>query len=200
MTIDFHRRIILIGALAALCATVLSGNFVAYALWQAGLVVVGLIALWVLGWWRGWTTPVDLGLAGVVGLAALGTIVSAGSQTAAPSALLMLVTTACALGVWDLMRFDLRQRAFSEDLARLKTENENETEVEVKVEPRKHSNLTDLEPGHLRRVLVVAGAGLVAGVLALVLRTQLTFTWIAGIVLLALVLFALSLRELRKDA
>jgi hypothetical protein len=180
-----QRRTILIGVLIALCVAVLSGNFVAYGLWQISLIPYLLAALWVLGWVRGWDAPVDLGVAGAVGLAALGAIVSTGSQTVLLSALFMLATTVCALIVWDMMRFDLRRRAFGANLSQNLAGS---------------LRVTGIEPWRTRRTLIVLGVGFVAGVLAIVVRTQISFGWLVASVLITFGLFALGLRELRKDA
>lgn len=178
-----QRRLILIIAAAGLVAMLLIGSFVVDGLWQFGLVAAALAALWLLGWQRGWLTPVDLGFVGMIGLAAFGAIESAGRPTGTITALLMLTATVSALTAWDVMRFDLRLRACAPKMPAPDAQPE-----------------TRLDGRHLRRIAAVAGVGFVAGALAIVLRTQLSFTTVALVLLLALLLFALSLRELRKDA
>ncbi len=184
MTLFDPRRPVFIGAAVGLCAVVLMGNFVAHDLWLFGIVVATMAALWLLGWRRGWATLVDLGFVGMVGLAAFGVMVSTRHPTVTLSAILMLAAIVSALTAWDLMRFDLRLHTFAP-----KTSATRDVQHGVRLEGR-----------HLRRVVVVAGTGLVAGTLAVLLRTQLTFAWIALVLLLVLLLFALSLRELRVDA
>ena len=175
-----QRRPILIGAAVGLSALFLIGNFIVNDMWQFAMVAATMAALWLVGWRRGWATPIDLGFAGTIGLAAIGTITSTGRATVTLSTLLMLAVTMSALAAWDLMRFDVRLRVFAPQTSA--------------------TSDAQLERRHLRRFMVMAGVGLAAGALAILLRTQFAFVWVALVLLLALLLFALSLRELRADA
>ncbi len=185
-TFDSRRTLLPVFIVAAvgLCAVLLIGHFVVHDLWLFGVAAATMAALWLFGWRRGWAMPIDLGFVGMVGLATYGAIVSTGRPTVTLTVLLMLAATVSALAAWDLMRFDLRQRTFAPRT------------------PATHGLHQDarLQHRHLRRIVVVTGVGLATGALAILLRTQLTFASIALVLLLALLLFGLSLRELRADA
>jgi len=77
---------------------------------------------------------------------------------------LMLVMTVAALGAWDLDHFLQRLSGI------------------------KHVDYsTGIGRAHLRRLVVVEAIGLVAGLLALLMRTQIPFWWEALLVLLAVI-------------
>ena len=111
-------------------------------------LAVGVSLIWVLGVWLGWTWSANVGFVGLAGIAALG----AGLGV---SPVGMLVALIAALIAWDLHRFLFRLDSSDYVIDR--------------------SNLQKI---HLRRLAIVAGVGLLLGILALSVQLQLGLGWV----------------------
>ena len=140
------------------------GLAVAYALhtfWAITALIVLVGVLWLLGQERGWDWTAHTGLGVMVGAAALGTFLGL-------PAFAMLGGTVAALVAWDVDRFLARVRAAG----------------------RVHEAGT-LVRAHLRRMLAVAGLGLVLGGIGLRVEIELSLVG-------AMILGALALAGLRQ--
>jgi hypothetical protein len=112
----------------------------------AGMVVALVVgAFWLTGRWRGWEWVVSMALVLLIGVAALGQRGGAGGGW-------MLVGVVVALVAWDLDRLAWRMQAAGC----------------VK-------DVDALERRHLWRLLIVAGAGLCLGAVALSVEIRLGF-------------------------
>ncbi len=111
-------------------------------------LAVGVGLVWFLGVWRGWTWSANVGLVGLAAAAALGAWLGM-SPTG------MLVALIVALIAWDLHRFWLRLGSVDYII-----------------------DVSDLQKIHLRQLAIVAGVGLVLGILALNLELNLGLGWV----------------------
>ena len=134
------------------------------AFWSGAVVIVMLGALWLVGWQRGWTWTNTLALVGNVSMAALN--VWLGS---AP--LVLLFGVVATLAAWDLFSFSMRLRHAPQIIGE-----------------------AALIKGHLQRLGMVIGIGLLLGIMALTVRLGLSFGWALGLTLLV----ALGLRWLGR--
>jgi len=143
-------------ALIATASALTAALTLALSLAGAGATLLALSSAllgagWLYGWRRALLPAIDLALAGMIGLAAMAALLGA-------SAWLTLAASGAALLAWDVMRLDLQLRAF--------------TRVE---------DQAGIEQNHLRRVLLTIAGGLGLGMLALLLRTQFSFTAITAL-------------------
>jgi hypothetical protein len=144
----------------ALAGLTLALGYLGGGLWIGAAASLALCGLWLLGLWRGWHRLDPAGLAGLIGLAGIGVWF-----TRPPG--LMLLGVVAALAGWDLARFAQRLRAVGQ--------------IE---------GVEALGRAHLRRLALAGAAGLLLGVLALVIRVSLSFG--AALLLAALALLGLS--------
>ena len=135
-------------------------GFATQALWAWAGLVIAIALLWLAGDWRGWDWVAEPCLAGWVGLAAFGAWWGVISGW-------MLLGIVAALAAWDLSHFAARLRHAGA------------------ITP-----LAELTRAHLRRLAIVAGAGLLLGGIALGIRVELTFGW--AILAAALAIIGLS--------
>jgi hypothetical protein len=150
----------LLPAGTVLAATVLAMGFGLNELW-GGAVMVGVVgALWVVGQWRRWGWVASVALVLLIGAAAVGLGLGVGGGW-------MLAGVVATLAAWDLDRFAWQMRAAG------------------RVE-----GADAFERRHLQRLLIVGGAGLILGAVALSLRMRLGFA--VAFILALLVLLGLS--------
>ena len=145
---------------AGLATFVLALGYIGQSLWAGVGIVVAIGLLWLAGDWRGWDWVAEPCLAGWVGLAAFGAWWGVISGW-------MLLGVVAALAAWDLSHFAARLR----DAGAL-------------------TPPAELTRAHLRRLAIVAGAGLLLGGIALGIRVELTFGW--AILAAALAIIGLS--------
>ena len=145
---------------AGMATFALALGYAGQALWAGVGVAVAIGLLWLAGDWRGWDWTADACLAGWVGLAAFG------AWQELPAGW-MLIGLVAALAAWDLSHFAARLR----DAGAL-------------------TPPAELTRAHLRRLAVVAAAGLLLGGIALGIRVELTFGW--AILAAALAIIGLS--------
>jgi hypothetical protein len=135
------------------------------------VAVVGLLAvLWLLGYWRGLAWVAPVGLAGFTAAAALGLLMGLAAGW-------MVVGLLAALCAWDLHRFVQRLRGVER------------VEAEAGLERR-----------HLRRLLAVAGLGLLTAFLALRIEVRLTFLMALLLGLLAVWGLSRAVAVLRRES
>jgi hypothetical protein len=132
---------------AGLATCALVAGYAIAALWAGAGIAVVIGLLWLASEMRGWDWLAEPCLAGWVGLAAFGAWWGVISGW-------MLVGLVAALAAWDLRHFGMRLQAAGAI-----------------------SLPADLTRIHLRRLALVAGAGLLFGGMALGIRIQLTFGW-----------------------
>ena len=144
----------IVSASIALAALILAGALLPAALPLAALALA-LGALWIAGAWRGWPWAPALGLAGALGLGALGALLRLPA--------LALLTSAClALVAWDLAGFARRIAGVG-----------------------RVAEAGALARAHVRRALAVTAAGWVLGAAAVSARVRLGFDWALLLGLLA---------------
>jgi hypothetical protein len=132
---------------AGLATCALAAGYVIEALWAGAGIAVVIGLLWLAGDARNWDWVAEPCLAGWVGLAAFGAWWGTISGW-------MLLGLIAALAAWDLRHFATRLR----DAGTITAPNE-------------------LAHIHLRRLALVAAAGLLFGGIALGMRVELTFGW-----------------------
>jgi hypothetical protein len=132
----------------------------------AGALLLGL--LWLIGQYRRWPQIASLGLAGFVGLAAVGI------WQGVPAGWLF-VSSVAALVAWDLAHFAQRL----------------EQAEQVAAENR-------LVQDHLRQLAGVAGLGLLAGGVALTFQLELNLGWAMLLVVLVLIGLGRMLQAIRR--
>ena len=143
----------------ALATLVLATSFVVAGLWPAVAFVVAWGGMWLAGQRFGWGWTGSAGLTGFVVMAVFGIWSDVTSLGA-------LAATVVALAAWDLQRFSERLRAVD------RVEDE-----------------AGLTRAHLRRLLPVLLAGILAGFVALEVRFALSFGWalvLGGLAILGL--------------
>lgn len=128
-----------------LAAAVLAMGYGLNSLWSGAVVALVVGALWLVGQWRKWGWVGSVALVLLVAVAAVGQMGDVGSGW-------MLVGVVVSLVAWDLDRFVRRMR------------------VAGHVE-----GIDVLERRHLWRLLIVAGAGLFLGAVALSIKIRLGF-------------------------
>ena len=124
--------------------------------WIGVAASVALGCLWLAGLRRGWQGTEVLGLAGFVGVAAVGVWL----EVAAP---ILLAGVVAALVAWDLDRFAQRLRSAGQ----------------IEQEPA-------LVRAHLRQLPIVAGLGLLLGLAAGIIPAPSSFGWALGLGALAI--------------
>ena len=134
-------------ACASLATLALLAGYALQALWPGAGLILLIGLLWLAGDRRGWDWVAEPCLAGWVLLAAFGAWWGTISGW-------MLIGVVAALAAWDLRHFDMRLRAAGA------------------IAPP-----DGLARAHLRRLALVAGAGLLFGAIALGIRFELTFGW-----------------------
>jgi hypothetical protein len=132
---------------ASLATFALALGYANQSLWGGVGIAVVIGLLWLAGDWRGWDWAAEPCLAGWVALAAFGAWVGL-------TAGWMLLGVVAALAAWDLGHFAARLRGAGA------------------IPPP-----SELTRDHLRRLAIVAGAGLLLGGIALGIRVELTFGW-----------------------
>jgi hypothetical protein len=155
----------LYAAISVVFAALLSAT--AYALgghWVGATASIVLGGLWLAGLRRGSNGIEGVGLVGFVGIAAVGAWLEL-------SASVLLVGIVAALVAWDLDRFAQRLRSAGY----------------VEAEPV-------LVRAHLQRLLIVAGVGLLLGLLAGGIQAPLGFGWVLGLGALAIVGLSRAIR------
>jgi hypothetical protein len=145
---------------ASLATFALALGYAGQSLWAGVGIVVVIGLLWLAGDWRGWDWAAEPCLAGWVSMAAFGAWLGLTSGW-------MLLGVVAALAAWDLAHFTARLRGAGA------------------ITPP-----SELTRNHLRRLAVVAGAGLLLGGIALGVRVELTFGW--AILAAALAIIGLS--------
>jgi len=145
---------------AGMATFALALGYAGQALWAGVGVAVAIGLLWLAGDRRGWDWAAEPCLAGWVGLAAFGAWRGVNSSW-------MLPGVVAALAAWDLGHFIARLRGAGAI-----------------------TQAAELTRAHLRRLAVVAAAGLLLGGIALGIRVELTFGW--AILAAALAIIGLS--------
>lgn len=128
-----------------LAAAALATGYGLSGLWGGSAVALVVSAFWLVGQWRKWGWVASVALVLLIGAAAVGLGMGIGGGW-------MLVSVVVALVAWDLDRFAWRMRAAG------------------RVE-----GVDALERRHLWRLLIVAGAGLLLGAVALSVKIRLGF-------------------------
>ena len=145
----------LIATSAALAALALAVAALATG-WPLAALALALGATWLVGTWRGWPWAPALGLAGVLGLGAVGALLRLPA--------LALLTGAClALIAWDLDGFARRVASASQV-----------------------ADADSLTRAHIRRLLAAVAAAWALGAAAVSARMRLGFDWALLLGLLAL--------------
>lgn len=147
----------------------LSGGFLmlGYGLGRMGpgaALVAGLVALWLAGWWRRWAWAPNVGLVSLVAAAAGGVLLGLGAGW-------MLVGLVAALCAWDLEHWSRRLDGMN-------------------WRDERAAQRRSLERAHFRRLLAVAGLGLLLPAIALQVRVRLVF--LPAVLLGLLVVWGLS--------
>ncbi len=149
---------------ATLATFALALGYGGQSLWAGVGIVLVLGLLWLAGDWRGWDWVAEPCLVGWVVLAAFGVWLGVVAGW-------MLLGVVAALAAWDLSHFAARLR---------------------------RAGAITPPPGltrdHLRRLALVAAAGLLLGGIALGIRVELTFGW----ALLAAALAVIGLSSLLR--
>jgi hypothetical protein len=143
-----------------LATFVLALGYAGQALWAGVGIAAAIGLLWLAGDWRGWDWVAEPCLVGWVSLAAFGV------WQGLPAGW-MLIGVVAALAAWDLGHFAMRLR--------------NAGAI---------PQAAEMMRAHLRRLAVVAAAGLLLGGIALGIRVELTFGW--AILAAALAVIGLS--------
>lgn len=159
---------------ATTIATILAALLpaIGYALggrWVGAVASVALGGLWLAAQQRGWNGVEALGLVGFVSLAAVGVLLG----LAAP---MLLVGVVVALVAWDLDRFARRLRSAGH--------------VEAE---------RALVRAHLQRVLLAVGLGLLLSLVAGGIQIPLSFGWIVGLAVLAVLGLSRAVRALNRE-
>jgi len=134
--------------------TVVAATFVLILVYlfagRIDLVTLALIVslIWLTGLWRGWEWSAYIGFVGLTGMAAL----SAGLGMSPSGVLVALIATLIA---WDLHRFLFRLGSVDHVI-----------------------DTSNLQRIHLRRLAIVAGVGMLLGILALIIELDLGIGWV----------------------
>jgi hypothetical protein len=159
----------LLPAGTVLAAAVFAVGYGLNELW-GGAVTVGVVgAFWMVGQWRRWRWVTSVALVLLMGAAVMGLWLGVGGGW-------MLVGVVTALVAWDLDRFVWRMRAAG------------------RVE-----SADTLERRHLQRLLIVGGAGLLLGAVALSFRIRLGFAVAFLLALLAVLGLSQAVSFLRRE-
>lgn len=132
---------------ASLATFALALGYADRSFWAGVGIAVVIGMLWLAGDWRGWDWAAEPCLIGWVALATFGAWLGLMAGW-------MLLGVVTALAAWDLGHFAARLRGAGA------------------ITPP-----AELTRDHLRRLAIVAGAGLMLGGLALSVRVELTFGW-----------------------
>lgn len=154
----------------ALAVLVLAAGYAVRALWPWALGSVAIGGLWVAGQQRGWGWTATPGMVGLVGLTAAGIFLGL-------PALWMLACATAALVAWDLSHFAQRLS-----------------------EAGRVEDAAALQRAHLRRLLIVAGLGLLLGGIALIARVELGFGIALLLGLLAIVGLSRAVALMRSES
>ncbi len=138
----------------------LASGYALDGLWSWVIVIMAVGLLWLLGQWRGWGQVTAAAIIVFIGLTAFGMRLNISPGW-------MLFSLTATLIAWDLAHFSHRLQQVDQ----------------VK-------ELARLQRGHLQRLLLVAGLGLLLGTVALNLQFELNLGW--GVFLGALIIVGLS--------
>ena len=152
-----------------LAAAALATGYGLNGSWGGAVVALVVGAVWLAGQWRRWGWVASVALVLLIGVAAVGLGGGVGGGW-------MLVGVVVALVAWDLDRFAWRMR------------------VAGYVE-----GVDALERRHLRRLLIVAGAGLLLGAVALSVKIRLGFAVAFLLAFLAVLGLSQVVRFLQRE-
>ena len=134
------------------------------------LVIIAFGFFWLIGQQRGWGWTASLGLIGFMSAAAFGIV------WGTPAAWMLFVSVATLIA-WDLHMFSQR------------------------LQKAKHiAGEAGLIRSHLRRMLIVAGLGLVLGEIALGVQVEFSFSWALLLGLLASLGLSGAIGFLRRES